>query len=211
MAGFSWSRKEIEKLEQLVGSVPYPIVHIYYNEWALESSFTKRTKRSVYCKINSLSLDKEMVDDWLTMAAVAKLLGIPEYAPRRWATCKMVKAVKFSKRRGATWYVKRSQLISLAKRKPYLFGGINPDNLFNLFENKELADQIAFHYPRRMTDPKAVVALETGKVFPSISAAARSAFVHPSSILHAIRTSGTSAGLHWRFRVSGVGRPPAAA
>jgi hypothetical protein len=99
---------------------------------------------------------------------------------------------------GATrFYVARRDLVAFAKEHPELLGGIPAQRLVMALEDERLAAEIAEKHRRRPAAARRVRAVEAGKVFPSVRAAARAMWVTHQAIQFALRSGGTCAGFHW--------------
>jgi hypothetical protein len=194
---FPWSPEEIASLEAIAGYTYTPRVVETYNRWAKRAGFPVRTKAAVLnvCSRHKISRRAEGV--FLTSGKIAEILGIKIDAPQRWAELGYVPTIHTG-RQSDNRYFRRSDLVALAKQQPELFGGMDRDRLFLLLEDSDLADLIAARFPRRKGSGTAVQAIESGRIFPSVRAAAKALYVTPQGIHSAMRINGTCAGYHWR-------------
>lgn len=165
-----------------------------YNLWARAFGYPVRTRKALQKKASSLRITDKSSGDWVSTGYVCAVLGVTLFTPRYWTDVKGVPCYRGVCNRR---FFRRSDLRKLAKQQPSLFAGISADKLFLLLEDRPLADGIAARFPRRAMDPKPVRAVETGRRYPSIRAAAEHVNVSHHSIQQAIRIGCRSAGYHW--------------
>lgn len=196
MSGVRWSDKEVEMLMHTVENQPIDLYPSVYNLWASAFGYPVRTRRALQKKVSDLRVTDKSCGDWVSTGYVCAVLGVGLFTPRYWTN---VKGIPCHRGKCNRRFFRRSDLHKLAKRQPSLFAGISADRLFLLLEDRPLADDIAARFPRRAIDPKPVRAVETGKRYPSIRAAAAQVYVSHRSINQALRTGCRSAGYHWEF------------
>lgn len=196
MSGTRWSARELEMLEQMLVDYPYKRVLSIYNSWAVQAGFVLRTELAIRQKIASLRVMDKASGDWVSAGYICAVLGVTLATPKYWANRHKIPCYRDGRRRR---YFQRSELKSAARRQPEIFGGISADRLFLLLEDRDLADDIASRFTRRGTDPKPVRAVETGWLYPSITAAAKRMGVRHSSIYNAINHGHRAAGHHWTY------------
>lgn len=191
-----WSERELEMLAQMLVDHPYKRVPSVYNSWAVQAGFTLRTRLAIRRKIASLQVADKASGDWVSAAYICAVLGVSLATPRYWTDRHEIPCYRDGRRRR---YFQRSALRSAARKRPEIFGGISADRLFLLLEDRDLADDIAARFPRRGTDPKPVRAVETGWLYPSMTAAAKRMGVRHSSIYGAINNGRRAGGHHWTY------------
>jgi hypothetical protein len=179
--------------------VPFPLIPAAYNQWAIRQGYQKRTANAIHQRARRQRLTTRVFGDWLTTGVIAKTLGVASSMPRRWICSEGLPATQLHHGAWRPWYVRRSDLVALARRRPELFGGIEPGRLVQLLENERLADTIAAAHTRRANTPKRVRCVEMGRTFVSIRDAARTVFVSRQLIQIAIRTGARAAGYHWAW------------
>jgi hypothetical protein len=81
---------------------------------------------------------------------------------------------------------------------PRILGGFPADRLFQLLEDRKLADSVAIRYPYSFSDWR-VRCVETGKVWPNAPAAAAELHVTRSAITESIRKRRSLPALGLRF------------
>jgi hypothetical protein len=195
--GTPWTPEELASLEAISGYTYTPKVVEVYNRWAKRSGLPKRTKASILSTCSRHKISRKADGFFLTSGKIAELLGVAIDIPQRWAERGYVPTIHSGKQYDPR-YFKRSDLVRLAKQRPDLFGGIERDRLFALLEDEDLADSIAARFPRRKGSGTPVQAVESGRIFPSVSAAARALHCTPQGIHSAMRINGTCAGFSWR-------------
>jgi hypothetical protein len=194
-----WGPAETDRLDYLAGNVPFPLIPAAYNQWAIRQGYQKRTANAIHQRARRQRLTTRVFGDWLTTGVIAKTLGVASSMPRRWICSEGLPATQLHHGAWRPWYVRRSDLVALARRRPELFGGIEPGRLVQLLENERLADTIAAAHTRRANTPKRVHCVEMGRTFVSIRDAARTVFVSRQLIQIAIRTGARAAGYHWAW------------
>jgi hypothetical protein len=195
--GIPWTPEELASLEAISGDTYTSRVIEAYNRWAKNNGFPLRTKTSVLSACSRNKISRQADGLYLTSGKIAGILGVSTDVPQRWAELGYIATVH-SGRQCDPRYFKRSDLVRLAKQQPDLFGGIKRDRLFALLERENLADSIAARFPRRKGAGQPVQAIESGRIFPSVCAAARALYVTPQCIHSAMRINGTCAGFSWR-------------
>ncbi len=194
-----WGPAETDRLDYLAGNVPFPLIPAAYNEWAVKHEHPKRSANAIHQRARRQRLTTRVFGDWLTTGVIAKTLGVANSMPRRWIRGEGLPAKQLHHGAWRPWYVRRCDLVALARRRPELFGGIGRGRLAQLLENEQLADAIAAAHTRRANTPKRVRCVESGRVFVSIRDAARTVFVSRQLIQIAIRTGARAAGYHWTW------------
>jgi len=196
MSGIRWSDEETEMLMHMIENQPVDRYPSAYNLWASAYGHPVRTRKALQKKASSLRVTDKSCGDWVSTGYVCAMLGVTLFTARYWTDCKGIPCHRGPNRRR---FFRRSDLRKLAKQQPSLFAGIDADRLFLLLEDRPLADGIAARFPRRAMDPKPVRAVETGRRYASIRAAAEQVNVSRCSIRQAIRSGWRSAGYHWTF------------
>lgn len=194
MSRHLWTSAEVAMLMDLAGDRPSDQLIKDYNEWAVASGHPVRTERSIIVAINRRGGSSRAVGEWVTTGYVGAVLGCSGRTVLSWIRKGLVAS---HQRACGQNYIRRSDLIALARRHPEVLGGVSRDQLWALLENERLADSIAARYPRHHCQPQPVLAVEIQRRFPSITRAAAQVFVTPPAIRRAIRTGGTAAGYHW--------------
>lgn len=197
-AGTAWSKAELAKLEELAGDYPRQLLFQLYRHWATRHGFQRRTNGAIEAAAYHRGISLQATGNWITVHRLAMILGISHDCPDKWVTAGLLPAVRYGEgEQPVVRYIKRVDVVALAKKQPALFGGISAARLNCLLEDEDLAEHIATTYPRRPWYRQPVVCRETGRRFPSIREAARTVFITRQSILYSIKTGGTAAGYHW--------------
>lgn len=193
-----WTPEELNILQDLVGDIPWPMVQATYNEKALKHGLPQRTNVALRRKCDDLGLQRRCVGEWITSGVVCKLLNTNYEQVNGWIQRGWLPAVRFGSGSAHSYHFTRTNLCKLAKQKPYLFGGQSESALIQLFNDENLAKQIAAKGLPRMRQAKPVVCVETGQIYPSIGQAARAVFVTFSRLQKVINKNATAAGYHWK-------------
>lgn len=192
----NWSAAELEALEDIATNQPSDLLTRRYNHWAAQNGYVQRTEHALRTKCSRRGIVCRPVGEWVSAGFVRDVLGIGNDTPQRWTERQWVTAHRDPRGRRT---FRRTDLIRMAKERPAAFGGINPDRLFLLLEDRRLCNHIAKRFPRRAMDPRPVRAIETGWHYPSVRAAAARVYITRQAIQEAIRTGGTAAGYHWSY------------
>ena len=191
-----WSAVELEALEDLAGNVPSDRLPEDFRQWAMQHGYPPRTTYAIRTMLNRMGLTSKSIGDWVSIGVVCDLLGVGRDTPTRWVERQWVDSYRNSR----NWrYFCRSDLRRMARERPAVFGGIAPERLYLLLEDRQLSESIAQRFTRRAMQPRPICALETGWRYPSIRAAAARVYCSRQAIQYAIRSGGTAAGYHWNY------------
>ena len=199
MPGRRWTTAEGAQLEHLAGNVPGPLIPRAFNAWAREHGIPQRTPVSVKRQIERRHLSLRVCGDWITTGVIAHILGISLTTPLYWIQRGILPARQFHRSSRQPWFIRRADVVALARQRPELFGGIERGRLAQLLENERLADQITAEHHRRQNTPRRVRCVETGRLYRSTREAARAVFVARQLIQRAISTGRRAGGFHWRL------------
>lgn len=190
-----WGPAEVDRLDQLAGDVPICSLAEYFNRWARKNGYPERSRRALTDRAHAMGLSLIPVGRWMRTTTIAGILGVHEETIRRWVARYHLPAVLD----GSSWTVRRRDLVQFAKRRPELFGRTPAPVLLMLLENNALAEKISAAHPRKLSDCRRVRNLDTLKIYPSATEAARRHFITRQTMATAIRTGGTAAGYHWAW------------
>lgn len=190
-----WSEAEDALLRELIGDLPRPMVWQQFRSHASRHGLPVRSKKAIDIRANKLGLSFRTTGTWLTPSDMGVILGIDPSIPMRWVrTHDDLPARRF----GHKWYVHREDFRRWASRPQHQrsLGGIDLDRLAMLLEDRELAVLILQRHPTRGTHTP-VRCVETGRRYPSISAAARANYLTFSAIWHALNEKRPAGGKTW--------------
>lgn len=199
MPGRHWTPAEADRLDHLAGNIPAPLIPKAFNAWAREHGIAPRTVISVQRQIERRRLRTTVVGDWLTTGGIARILGVSINTPQGWIQRGILPARQVYHGPRRPWFVRRVDLVALARQQPVLFGGIDRGPLVQLLEDEQLADQIVADHRRRQNSPRRIRCVETGRLYRSTRDAARAVFVARQLIQRAVRTGRSAGGFHWRL------------
>jgi hypothetical protein len=190
-----WTQDEDARLQELVGDLPRPLLHAEFRSYARRHGLPVRTKKAIDIRVHKLGLSFRTTGTWLSPSDIGCILGIDPTIPMRWVR---VHDDLLARRFGSRLYVKRSDFRRWASKPQHqrALGGIDVDRLAMALEDRELAEQILQRYPTRGTHVR-VRCRETGRRYPSISAAARDNYLTFSAIWHALHENRPAGGLSW--------------
>ena len=199
MGGKVWSSEELTTLELLAGDVPWPALPQIYCNTVAQHGYPKRTATALRRKCCDLGLQRAAIGRWVNAGLICKLMGISYEAVQTLMRSGLLPGTRFGGTRGHRYYFKRTDLRRLATTHPHLFGGLDCAALTQLFDEPRLAKRVAELGLPRLQQRRPVLCVETGKVYPSLSAAARAVYVTPKCIYDALdHPTKTSASYTWR-------------
>ena len=170
-----------------------------YRRKAGQAGWPERSQASIRMRLARMGYaSRERYGDWLTTGAVGEILGCPRNRVRMWFWGEATSAILQPKFFGNTYYISRESWRRLAMERPHVLGGFSADRLFQLLEDRELADDVAARFPHHQCDWR-VRCVETGKVWPSAVAAGRELHVAPRTITLAMRQARPVRVLGMRF------------
>ena len=199
MGGKVWSSEELTTLELLAGDVPWPALPDIYWNTVRQHGYPRRTGTALRRKCNDLGLQRAAIGRWVNAGLICQLMEISYEAVQTWMRNGLIEGKRFGSTKGHRYYFTRASIRALAKRHPYLFGGLPICNLTQLFDDDKLAKEIAALELPKHQQRRPVLCVETGTTYPSISAAARAVYVTPKCIYEALDDpTKTSASFTWR-------------
>jgi DNA-binding transcriptional MerR regulator len=203
MGGKVWSTDELDTLSLLAGDVPWPALPQTYWNTVRQHGYPQRTATALRRKCNDLGLQRAAIGRWVNAGLICQLMDISYEAVQTWMRNDLLPGKRFGDTKGHRYYFTRASLRALARTHPHLFGGLSTAALTQLFDDPKLAKQVAELGLPRLQQRRPVLCVETGKIYPSLSAAARAVFVTPKCISTALdRPDKTSASYTWRSVVA---------
>lgn len=182
-----WSQPEAAYLDQLAGDLPFPELVISYQRRARLMQWPNRSASAIQQRlVRTRQSGRARLGACLTSGGIADILGCPKSRTNAWLKRPAVRAVLQPRRVGQFFYVERRALRRLAREIPQVLGGFGADALFQLLEDRELAEKVARQCPSFWGD-KRIRCIETGRVWPSCSAAAEALHVDYTTISLAIK------------------------
>lgn len=196
MWGKPWTDPELDHLEQLAGDYPMAEVVTRYNRWAKANGLPLRTLPAISRAGLKRGLSFRPFGACVTMSALRLHLGLTAAQAQQLlalATCQQLQP-------GGRRYVTRSELRRVARLHPEYFAGATTTNLVQLLENEQLAQWVKEHRPIRLGRNRSPVrCIETGMVYPSVTAASAAAFVDRNQLHRSLRTGCSAGGFHWQY------------
>jgi hypothetical protein len=197
--GPPYSREESEFLEPLAGDLPLKEIVRLFQKHAAEQGWPPRSHRSIQQRLIRMGHEVRVrAGDWVTTGGAGEILGCPGTRVEAWLRRPSTRKILQPVWRGAFRYISRRSWRRLAKEKPQVLGGFSVDRLFDLLEDRELAEQVAARYPRPRGDWR-VRCVETGQTWPSAVKAAAELHVSQATITRAMRLARPVAVLGLRF------------
>lgn len=193
-----WSNEEELELERLAGDYPWSMVVERHNAWSTQHGRPPRTDMALARRANILGVGRVPQGEWITLGAVSQILGIDREKPRRWIRWGKIRAKRECERTPSPHYVSRRSLEEWAKREPLFFRPYPREALVMLFDSAATADWVYQHPPvAAKTRCRPVRCVETGKVYCSLTQAARAHYVSVSRIQAIVNTGETALGHHF--------------
>ena len=187
MPSVRWTQPEIEWLDAHAGQIPFADLVARMQRKARREGWPVRSADAIICRLHRTGQQALCRQgEWLTLGGAAELLGCSGARVREWIQDPRIREVLQPKWVGKGWYVNRSGWRRLARQMPRVLGGYSADALFDLLEDRELADSIAARYRATMGDWR-IRCVETGKVYANCMAAARELHVDHTTLSRAIR------------------------
>jgi hypothetical protein len=193
-----WSEAELTRLEFLAGEMPLPLLCQSYNTWALKNGYPQRAKIAVRNRLQRGGLSTFADGVYLSRDEVARLTGASKVRITRIIRDRQPRLA----RSGYRTFVHRGDLAAAAREHPEDWYGVGRDGLFLLFENQELAEEVAARAvrPPWSAGRRAVRCLITGKVYGSTRAAAQAASCGESTVRRCAESGrATSWGQRWEW------------
>lgn len=199
--GTAWTAADNELLSSLAGDLPWPMVLAAFNRQRPHRTATALLRQAERCGI-----PRDCVGQYITAGLIVELANTNYTAVSRWIKNGIngdrLPARRFGNGRSFPYWIRRRDLRQFAKRHPELLGGLAEPELVQLLDSEPLAAEIvAMELPPSRRRAAAVECVETGRRYPSITAAAKSAYVTKQRMRAAIATGERANGYHWR-RVS---------
>ena len=197
-----WTAEDIELLSSLAGDLPWPMVMPAFNRQR-----PHRTDAGLERQARRLRISKQSTGQFFTAGLIVALAkNVSHRMVNSWIKSGVkgdkLPARQFGRGSSYRFFIRRVDLRQFARRHPELFGGLPESQLLQLLDSERLAAEIAameLPPPRRRAIP--VECVETGRRYPSIAAAARTAYVTPQAMHRAVTSGGRANGCRWR-RVS---------
>lgn len=178
-SSYKWTQAELDKLDDLLGNLPFPHVVQHFSRWLTAEGLRPRSRRSVEHAAYKLAGSRLPFGRWVRVGDVARALDRWPSTVWDWAKRGWIRRIHA----GTASAVCRDDLIKLARQRPELFGGSPREGLLLILEDPDLVDQIRRDYPSRVAGIGGTRRVRWhGQVFPSIGAAARAAHVSEAAI-----------------------------
>jgi hypothetical protein len=192
MAGnpLPWSPGELAYLNEIGESLPLGMLIYRFRRRADARGWPARTNGAIANKAFKLGLrsrdNRVRADDLTSPGGAAQILRcLPDRVSKWFDDPSLAHILRPVASRNVR-YVNRAGWRRLARERPDVLGGFDVDQLFTLLEDRDLANAVAVAYPCQRNDYR-IRCIETGRIWPSASHAAKEFFVTPSAISCAIR------------------------
>lgn len=179
--------------------MPLEILVRTFNVQNTNQGFAERSAHSIKNKLSHLGYLYEPTYKYLSTHDLAKTLGVTKNVIKYWIA-RGLRGTKNRAVKGSPQYFTPENVRKFAREHMAYFGGFKRINLFFVFEDEELVDEILNQYPKRYVptcQPKRVRCVETGQIYRSQTAAARAVFVTTTAVSRAIRRGHRAGGYHF--------------
>ena len=193
MAGnpLPWSPEELAYLAEHDSNMPFAMVADSFYRQALEQGWPIRSRSAISNMRYKLGYTNPMnttmrVGELVTTGGAALILGCSRKRILRIATNPLNGSFLQVIWTGTMRYISREGWRRLARERPKALAGFDPDRLFQLLEDRDLAEDVAARHPLP-PGCHSIRCIETSQRWDSAAAAAAELFVSPSGINDAIR------------------------
>lgn len=199
-----WNEADHEFLSRHIESLPIQRLVRAFNIWAVTNNRPQRTKIAIEHKIRRLGFSTKPQIEYFTFRYLSELLGIPACTVAGWKELvdNPLQTYQHDGKKKAFNYVYLDDFKRFAKNHPECLGGVNEVGLQLLLEDSKIAKEILKEYPKRnsaLNRPTRVRCIETRKIYPSLSAAARDVYVVRQVISRAIQKGHAANGFHFEL------------
>jgi hypothetical protein len=202
VSGVTWTQAEIDFLTEHAMATPFHRIVRGYRVWARMNGHNDRTKEAIDHKLRRMGYSTRTEIDFYTFNRLSEMLGLSRYTVAGWKRLKEnpLQAYQHDGKRKAFNYVSRAEFLKFARNHPECLGGANEIGLQVVLEDVDLAREILRKYPKRhspLYESIRVRCIETGKIYPSLGAAARDIYVTRQTLSRAIHVGHRANGLHF--------------
>jgi hypothetical protein len=194
-----WRPEESSALQDLAGDMPMDVLWRIWNREATRHGWPHRSRTAIKDHLNRSGFSVVPTGLWLSLGALSELLGISPSTLNQWCHAGVLPSHQRS--RFQKHYVRRADVRALAKREPWRFGGCKADDLFLVFEDRELADRIAADHPFKNGARRAVRCVTIGRQWESVKEACREMHCDEGTIRKAATQGYRSLGMQWEWVV----------
>lgn len=201
-----YSRDDLDRLNELSGELPLPLLVVAFNKWAKANGRPIRSEGAIRMKLLSLGLNMEPVGEYVRTGLILSALGCTQQKIERWVRYGWIKPVirpreTSTGERPPRRSFRRSDLRSLARDHPEAFAGATRAGLWLLLEDHDLVEMIRKNHPVRLNNELRrvpVMCVETRQRYSSVYQAAKAHGVSASAIRNALKRNHRAHGLHWQ-------------
>lgn len=197
-----WKQEEVDWLLENIQSRPLSQFLRAFNAWAAMNGYKTRTKNSLDKKIRALGYSTRPIIEYYTPMRLSQMLNIPRDTIHGWKKLKEhpLETYQHDHKYKAFNYITGKQFKDFARHHPECLGGADEIGLQILLEDSLWAKEILRAYPKRpakMFPSMRVRCIDTGKIYPSLGAAARDIHVVRQSVARAVHNGSKVCGLRF--------------
>ena len=193
MAGnpLPWSPEELAYLAEHDSNMPFAMVADSFHRQALEQGWPIRSKSAISNMRYKLGYTNPMkttmrVGELTTTGGAALILGCSQKRILKIVNNPLNRSFLQVIWAGTMRYISRDGWRRLARERPKALAGFDPDRLFQLLEDRDLAEDVAARYPLHL-GCYPIRCIETGQRWDSARKAAAELFVNSAYICRTIR------------------------
>ena len=191
-----WQPEETHILESLLTVQPLEVILKRIQQLDRRRGWPIRTRASLYTKSLDFSPTvRPILDNW-PMQELANILGVDHERARLWTRWSNL---KYTKRAGGFFSIKRADFIEWAYQNPEKLAGIDAERLDYVLEDYDFCERVS-KLPYIGTGiARKVKNLTTGQVFKSAREAARQSHLSKWCVNGAIKRGGKAGGDYWEY------------
>lgn len=173
-----WSKEELEYLLDKAGELPLDIITQRLNRWhKSHKTGHTRTRQSVKSRLKRLGYSSLPTSDCLRYPHWEKELNLSKQKISNWERrgyiCHTFKTPNYR-------FLSIKDMETFMKRKPYLFKG-SPDEIIEYYFGQDMLALVKQSKSPR--EPRPIMRVDNGQVFPSINQASKSLKLAPLTIV----------------------------
>ncbi len=186
-----WSPEELAYLAEHDSNMPFAMVADSFHRQALEQGWPSRSESAIRNMRFKLGRTNPMkttmrIGELTTTGGAALILGCSQKRILKIVTNPLNRSFLQVIWTGTMRYISREGWRRLARERPKALAGFDPDRLFQLLEDRDLAEEVAARYPLHL-GCYPIRCIETGQRWDSARKAAAELFVNSAYICRTIR------------------------
>jgi hypothetical protein len=187
-----WTQEETDWLIDHVNTMPLSRLARSFNLWARVNRLPDRSKNAIDKKLRTFGYSNRPTVEFYTFMKLSQMLGLSRDTVAGWKRLKdnPIETYRRDNKKQTFNYVTTKMFKDFARNHPSRLGGANEVGLQMLLEDSRWAKEILRAYPKRpdrQWPEHRVRCIETGRIYPSLGAAARDVFVVRQCIARSVK------------------------